>query len=506
MADEKITLSDLAQDSTPIETPVEQSIATGNKETITTVAIEDVKLPGRESTSESNDLIADAFAGIDAALDRTKKELTENVINPYIEKQIDENLEKVAESSDDAIEESSILKVNSTEDLEKGLFDDDTSSASKSSDNYIDSIKVEEGDFDKILGLSDDDDTPTEEETEAEADVNAAIKEFSKCVKENIKPVQDKIDLNKFTISKKAVSASNLLRKAAETKLNVSDWILYKSGKSIAISELSGPDIEKFNPNRQDRNNINLLKERYSILYNHLEDPNKPPFEAWLKTIAFSDNQDLFFAGYKATFERTNIVPFGCKKCDNLFMKTLPIEDLIEYPNDEVKEKVKKIISHDTSVNCEYTSKLIQASEDYVFAIKVPTVYSVVIETSVLDQEFRDKFNDMLALISYIDDIYVIDKNKNELCPVNYGHIATDFEKSVKRKVATYSKILQTLTSDQLQYLGIEMKNLQPDEDTIKYISPETTCPKCGAKIAKEYRDAQSLLFTRHQLAVYSNM
>ena len=481
------------------ETPTES-----NLEGVKEVSIADMA-PARKIISDTDgkpsetDILGTALYDMDAAVERTKKDLYENLIEPKL---AEAEAAKTEAMLDNEFDGENVTKENANKfasDALKEDEDDDTTEGGSSA-----SFDDEEVDFEKLLGIEEEEEETDDNDDEEE---KKAVEDLKVQIKENLTPIKKSLDLSKFTISKKPISVSKILAKPADTTIKTADWILLNSKKAFSMSELSGAEIEKFNPNRRGRNAFNILKEIYSIMYNHLIDDNKPAtLEAWLKTIAFSDNRHLFFGAYKATFQDTNILPYSCPECKHAFMQTVDIDEMVKYPNDDVKKTVEDIRRGDTTSIGSYEAQLVQISDKYAVAIKVPTVYSVIIESAVLDESFTEKYNDLLAIISYIDDIYLIDEENQELRKIDYRPIANDFEKSTKRKVAAYAKVLNQLTSDQTQALLMELKKLDNDENDIIYRMPEAVCPKCASKIAEQIYDPQNLLFTRHQLVAFSRM
>ena len=503
MAENNLTLDALktdAVDTTPAET---------TKSEIKEVSINTIAPPKETDPNAppvEGDILGAALYNLPTAIERAKKDMYENLIEPKLEEMAEAEMDREIngeDADDDTPVNNTIIKM-APKVVEEGEMDaSEVFSDTETTTSFTDD---DDEDFEKLLGLNEDDETSEEEEAEAEAE-KERVEGLKQQIKDNLKPIKKSLDLSKFTISKKPISVTKILNNPAAVTIKTADWVMLNSKKAFSMSELGGAEIEKFNPNRRERNPVNLLKERYSIMYDHLIDDNKPAtLEAWLKTIAFTDNKDLFFGAYKATFQDTNIIPYNCTECKHIFMENKDIDEMVKYPSDDIKAKVEAIRRGDTTSVGEYEATLVQASDNYAVAIKTPTVYSVIIESSVLDESFASKYSDIIAMISYIDDIYLIDEESQELKRIDYKPIPTDFEKTTKRKILAYSKILKQLTSDQTQNLLLEMKKLDNEDSEITYITPATTCPKCGAKIKEEERDPQSLLFTRHQLVAFSNM
>ena len=509
-------------------------------------------LPVDDAPPAEEDVFGNAIFKIDEAADRYKKDLTENLIKPQMEKIKEYNeaveeikdekaMEELLEEADGKTTEKSNIKLNSKTTVNDDVDDlfgeeeyDVANATTETSDvsdyDYTPSEeekpkeKVEEKkpeptidftsdsltdeEFEKAIGLSDeDDDEDAPENEESEEEQQKRLDEFKEDIRSKIHPIKKSFDLSEFTISRKPISAAKILNAPSRTEVKSADWALLNAKRPVAMTALSGIEIEKLNPNRRDRNMLNLTKERFSVFYNHLLDDNKPgSLEAWLKLVAEVDIPELFFCAYKATFEDTNLVPYSCDACKHTFMQEVPVDDMVEYPNDEVKNMVEKIRSGDTTSAGSYKAKLVQITDDYVFAIKTPSIYTAEMEPAALDTEFVNKYSDLLGVITYVDQIFLIDAVNKTLIPIDYKPDRTDFVKTVKRKIVAYTKIISKFNVDQTYLLNKAITDIDEKENTLKYIAPETICPKCGAKIAKEERDPMTMLFTRRQLAALNNM
>jgi len=388
---------------------------------------------------------------------------------------------------------------------------------------------------DDDLALLDDEDMIVEKADKAKEVSDAEEKEkrnelrnaIRTSVKENFKPIENKLNLAEFEIQKKPISASKVLNHIKETPVRTATTPLFSTTKKVVeVSEFTATEIQKLNPSLINQNNFyTVLRDRYQLLYNHIVDPNKPAtFEAWLKTVPEDAIDDYFFAAYKATFGAANILTYECPKeeCGNVFLKEVPVMSMIKYKNETIKSEYLDLL-HNGELNVSkdtYTAGLFQASDEYVFALKTPTLYERVFEPTLLDSKILETYGDLITLITYIDGIYVIDEANKKLIPVDMQPIHTDPRKTVRRRIKTCASIIRTLTSDQLQTLTVETDkydkpdskrniNDDDDEDTtpeIQYIYPVCECPKCKSKIKEAVANPVDMLFTRHQLGVYQRI
>ena len=388
---------------------------------------------------------------------------------------------------------------------------------------------------DDDLSLLDDEDMIVEKADKAKEVSEAEEKEkrnelrnaIRTSVKENFKPIENKLNLSEFEIQKKPISASKVLNHIKETPVRTATTPLFSTSKKVVeVSEFTATEIQKLNPSLINQNNFyTSLRDRYQLLYNHIVDPNKPAtFEAWLKTVPEDAIDDYFFAAYKATFGAANILTYECPKegCDNVFLKEVPVMSMIKYKNEAIKTEYLDLL-HNGKLNVSkdtYTAGLFQVSDEYVFALKTPTLYERVFEPTLLDSKILETYGDLITLITYIDGIFVIDEANKKLIPVDMQPVHTDPRKTVRRRIKTCASIIRTLTSDQLQTLTVETdkydkpdskRNINDDDDDdmtpeIQYIYPECECPKCKSKIKEAVANPVDMLFTRHQLGVYQRI
>ena len=105
----------------------------------------------------------------------------------------------------------------------------------------------------------------------------------------------------------------------------------------------------------------------------------------------------------------------------------------------------------------------------------------------------------------YIDTIYFIDSENKQLKPIALKTFKNDLRKTTKVKVYTYAKILKALNSDEYNSLAKYMLAINKRSESIKYVKPACTCPKCGKEVPKEEQDMQSMLFNRASLVSILN-
>lgn len=337
------------------------------------------------------------------------------------------------------------------------------------------------------------------EEDELSNDQRVAL--MKKMVTEKIRPVSKRFDISGYTIAKKGTSSVNVF---ANSEVSTAKWVLPNTGVVVEMKEISGAELDKIRMFANSGDARNVLQ----IIYNAIVSPKPTSFEAWLKSVAFSDYDHLFMAIYIAAFADSNYLPGDCenKQCKEKMYVTdnIPIMDMVKFADDKAKEKFKKIMKENTTnPTGVYATEVVAISEQCAISFKIPSLYSVYIESSYLDDEFTRKYSDMVTLLPYIDAVYKIDQNEKTLIPVEYKQYTNNMAKTIKSKVIYYNKALSSLTIDEITVLKAYINNINENSANITYRIPETTCPYCGhVNPATENQSASSLVFLRNQLAL----
>ena len=563
---ENVTLSDLSNGAVPTASPVGMPAKPKlNTKNVREANISEVVLPGDNGSVEGkgtgNPMLDAAFEGLDSTIDRLTAESTE-----LIEKGNEERIERAIEEdgtdidNDDEVNliQPTTIKVNSfdtdvvnnapvvepvavTETVtitkpvmveqevdnsapvagtkkENIAMVEDPSVYDDEDDHLFDGIDEEDMKF-----LDDEEDSNNEEsetstnEEDAKAKSEAIKANIRQEINHNFNPVSNKIDLSSFTISKKPINASKIINEIKTKAIECADGVLFSEKRAVRMSAFKPMEIQSLDPSRL-RNGANynkFVENKLKLIYEHIIDANKPKnFEAWAMITPNTVMDDYMFTAYKATFGTANIVTFNCSdsNCNNVFMENIPVHSMIKFSSDEIKEKYMTILTQGNtdSITSEYKVDLYQASDEYVFGLKVPSLYNTYIEPTLVDQNFSSKYEDLILLLTYIDSVYRIDKENRTLIPIDTKPVASDRALSYKRRVKTYATILKSLTSDQLQALSVETDKydagkLDDNGDLIRdisYVYPERRCPKCGKKIDEVEVNPDNILFTRHQLGL----
>lgn len=474
-------------------------------------------LPHIPTPEEADEAAQKLWNDLDKAVERTKQQITddqEKLFDKMREEQMELHEAQMGEQAD-----ATFPSDHSLEDKEEGDISDDAYSGLPKRDPsqrkaLNDMTDDDLDDFEAMLDQMSTDEVVEVEESEEErkARIEKTRKEITAQIADKIAPIKNKIDVTGFTISKKPIAALKVLKMMEQQPLHEADWVMPRAKRRFTMSALSGAEIINLNPQNSQLNRFNTIKRMYQILYMHVVDANKPPFEAWLKTIFLEDVPHLYFGAYRATFGESNFLPATCTdgKCQSAFLQDLnDTEDLVVYKDDETKEMVHRLLEGDTTTATEFeaiASEMYQISDDYIITLRRPTIYTTLMETASLPENFLNKYADMIDVISYIDGMYLIDHKNKEFIPIEVKTDPNSASKTAAYKIRTYHDILRKVSSDIYSNLyGYILMNYE-DEEIVSYHVPECTCPKCATKIPAQDMTAQQLLFTRHQLAAYGNI
>lgn len=575
-----VSLSDLSNGAIPTATPVgmpntnQTPLPKFNSDTAKDLNRREAVLPSEDELpveNFGNPVIDNAFANIDNTINRIQAE-TDSIYQKGLE-------ERVEQAVDDENIDDDVIKKNTSNTLIVHNFDDDdnkhippipsiditepitdieyepvsikkevldvkTSAPVSGTETKTISMVPEEAynnvpeknNDDSLFDIDEedlhflDDDEDEEKNTTDTESFNEEDEENKKTekIKENIrtemnknfKPVDNKIDFKKFTIAKKPISASKIITNINKRPIECADGVLYSVKRAIRMSAFEPMEIQSLDPDRLRQGNYNsFMKNKLNLIYEHLVDENKPKsFESWAKITPNTTVDDYMFTAYKATFGLSNIITFTCNddKCNNVFLETVPVNNMIKFKDDTVREEYMNIL-HSGNTNSTvdtYDVVLYQASDEYVFGLKIPSLYNTFIEPTLVDQKFMKKYEDLILLLSYIDCVYIIDRETSQLIPVDTKPVPNNDTMTYKRKVKTFASIIKSLTSDQLQALSVETDKydagkLDDNGKLIKpvtYVYPERKCPKCGKKIDEIEIAPDSMLFTRHQLGLMNKI
>ena len=329
-------------------------------------------------------------------------------------------------------------------------------------------------------------------------------------IREKIRPVSQAFDISTFSISKRP--AANNISTPRDRGQKVADWVLMSSQKPIYMRRFTGTEMERLANGGKGRTRLNRALDTWKLIYDHIVDPHKPEsLEDWAKVTSFLDIDHIYMAIYRANFEGSNHIPYYCTNdnCkDKVFLSdSFDIMDMCKFTNKEAKAKFNSIIGSETNVTSKlYSTEIVPVSDDYAFVFREPSIYNIIFESAVLDEEFVNKFGDLVSICSYIDEIYYINRATMELQPVRVNVYPNNMAKTVKSRIINFSKYINGLDPDQYNTLLAYMNKINESGNELTYKFPEVTCPACKTVIPESTQEAQNLVFTRHQLAALATL
>lgn len=362
--------------------------------------------------------------------------------------------------------------------------------------------------------LVDFEDEIEKELDDSEAESNDQISqerldELKKQINDKISPIIRPYNLSSFTISSKPASVRNTTSNAKHQHTKVADWALYHTRQHITMEGFMGEDINTI-IGQSRRNTVSTIRERYQVFYDHILDEDKPKsLDEWLKVTSAKDVPHLYAAAYRASFEGINFIAYDCDnpKCKNAFISnSVPFMDMVKFKDSKVKADFMSILNREAQAGDLYVGAVTQISPSYAVVIKDASIYDAAIKISYLDDEFKTKYSNAVGFSPYIDSVYYINTETQTLDPIKFMYYSNNVGKTEKAKIIVLSKVIKTLTPDELNLLTSLISKFAPgSDDPITYRTPEVVCPKCGKKIDEEQSSMVEMLFLRHQLAALAN-
>ena len=454
---------------------------------------EDEDVEGNENTdtiSDDDDLekrystpntTTNSYKNIDLFAEEEDDETMDNEMTEQIVEELEENI-KESEPQQPVVE--TVIKTTEESDEPEEIKID---------------REIVTNDFDDSDDDLDDDEDSVESDTDDEQ-----IEALRAMISERLKPVSKKMDISGFTIASKPSLSNNII---VPKEVPVAKWALPNTGVCIHIKEILGSNLEKIRTFIQNNN----IRSAFQIIYDNIVSEKPGSLEAWMKSIAFEDYDHIFFAIYIASFTDSNFIPITCPEagCKNSFItENIPMNQMVKFENEESEKKFKKLLASDV-VNSKglVPSEIVPISENFAFGFILPSLYNILIESSYLDSEFSSKYSNAVAITPYIDKIYSIDKEHNQLIPVGYKEYANNKAKTVKSKVVRYDKVLSTLETDEIALVRAYISKIVKDNASgVSYQIPATTCTKCGKEIPASPMEASAMVFTRNQLGLLMNI
>ena len=203
-----------------------------------------------------------------------------------------------------------------------------------------------------------------------------------------------------------------------------------------------------------------------------------------------------------------NYIPMACSKrsCQYAYLTdNIDINNMIKFSTDEAKARFEKIKNMEiTPENTgTYDTVVSVINSSFAIGLRLPSIFTVLYEYNTLNTEFVNKYTAMVSIIQYIDYIYMINEDTQQLNPIGWKVYPGDHTKTFKSKIATYAKILKELDATDFSILLALINSMitkARETKDINYEIPASKCPKCGAEIPARPIDARGLVFMRQRL------
>lgn len=367
-------------------------------------------------------------------------------------------------------------------------------------DFEVETSKIEKEDVEIIVEEDDEEDNIVDTQQDM-------LKHLQKIATEKLKPISQSLNISSFTIAKKAKgNVSNII----DVKpINVAKWVLPAQKAIVHMKEFTGSELEALREVSEDIRNVNSLSRRYRYIYDHITSKKPASFEAWLKSTPLADIDHYFFAIFIANFKGAVYLPIDCtdKKCRNTFLTDdMPILNMVGYKDDEAKKEFTKLYqSTDNYAGSGlYVAEAVALNQNIAVTFRSPSIYNII-ENAAIDDQFKSKYSSIIDFVPYIDGVYKIDYESQQLIPIQHKPYPENATKDAKSRIVMISKVLGTLSVDEFAPIRAFVNELSSKYDGIYYKYPSVTCPKCKNEIKETIVSAEELVFTRYQLGALVN-
>ena len=96
-----------------------------------------------------------------------------------------------------------------------------------------------------------------------------------------------------------------------------------------------------------------------------------------------------------------------------------------------------------------------QISDSIVISYSPASLYSTFLQFATLKDEITNQYSDLLNMMVYIDNFFFIDRQNNELVPIDIKEYPGSLNKTVLSRLKVFREILKSLTNDQYNVLAI---------------------------------------------------
>ena len=370
---------------------------------------------------------------------------------------------------------------------------------------------IDEADLD---GVSTSDENTTEDDNLTDEQVleisEASEKHLRSEILQKIIQSGKKINTAQFVVSNKVINIKDALKRSPKSVERTAVWPLTFAGRPFVARALKGPEVALlYDADELSNNGSSLNITQARIMFEHDASPYRPAtLEAWAKTIPYADAENIFAALYCASMTGANYIPMACSKrsCQYAYLTdNIDINSMIKFSTDEAKARFEKIKNMEiTPENTgTYDTVVSVINSSFAIGLRLPSIFTVLYEYNTLNTEFVNKYTAMVSIIQYIDYIYMINEDTQQLNPIGWKVYPGDHTKTFKSKIATYAKILKELDATDFSILLALINSMitkARETKDINYEIPASKCPKCGAEIPARPIDARGLVFMRQRL------
>lgn len=371
---------------------------------------------------------------------------------------------------------------------------------------------VDEADFEDVTQNTEE--QLTDEQIEALE--QAAERNLRSDILKKIINTGKRVNTAQFTVSNKVVALKDAMRNVKQEAVRTASWPMMFAGRPFVASSLKGPEIAMMAEMEESNNTgFAITREQARIIYEHDASPYRPAtLEAWCKTIPLADLDNIFAALYMASMKNANYLPMVCQKnsCRHAYLSDdIPIESMIKIEKDETKKRFDEIRNMELTADsaCSYESVITVINDNFAIGIKMPSVFNALYEYNTLNSEFISKYASIIAVLQYVDYVYLIDPDTQQFQPIGWKTYHGDYTKTYKSKIATYAKIFKEFSPTDFTLMTSIIDSMVVREAESKVVIlevPEAKCPKCGDEIPAHVMSARQMLFTQQRLVTLATM
>lgn len=440
-----------------------------------------------EDMSNANVISFDLTGGADENIEDSEPVIEEDT-------PVEEDVEK--EQQETPVENVQEQPKEETKEIKKEMFTAD--------DVDIQISQETESSIDENSGEEEDDNIRIDDDS----DDNDEYDRLRKITTERLKPTSLNLNISSFTIAKKAKANTSAVFQAYKAK--ISKWVLFNQKSTIMMKEFSGSELEMMMEYYQaSRRSPDAMRRMFQMIYDHIASPKPANFDTWLKVTPYSDIDNYFFAIYIASFNGANYIPIDCtdQNCKKSYITDDIdiIKKMVKFDSEEKKNEFAKLYASEVPPMTKgiYTSEVIPLSQNVAIGFKEPSFWDRI-EIDSIDNDTANEFSSIISLIPYIDNIYVIDMQNQQLIPVAYKEFPENPVRTSRAKIKKYNSIFNSLTVDEFTPVKAYVSAMLDKANRgVTYVIPETICPECGhvnPETVIGQGQVADMVFTRCQL------